>query len=328
MSADPLVSIIVPVYNAEAYVRDCIESLLKQTYKKIEVILINDGSTDKSGLIVDDLAAVDRRIKAVHKKNGGVSSARNVGLEMSSGEYIMFVDSDDWVDESMVEIMSHALKRERVDMVSCGMRRIGVNGIIREVAYDYHPIDSVLCEQDVYLELVKELLYGGGSLCCRLISRSLVGSDRFIEGMRVSEDQEWLLRVARKIKSGVYIPDRFYNVRMRQNSATTRSSVSDIDDIEVVNQQIIAWAYKNRRTDDIYILNALFARSRLQYSAAIRAGCEGRVIAGLREKMKTSYKRSAQLPPAERIKYYISLLPPVLYRQTRLLLKKLRSESV
>ena len=99
---EELISIIVPVYNVEEYLKECIDSIINQTYKRIEIILVDDGSTDKSGKICDDYAKIDKRIKVVHKENGGLSDARNVGISVSSGKYIAFVDSDDWVEKNYV----------------------------------------------------------------------------------------------------------------------------------------------------------------------------------------------------------------------------------
>lgn len=107
-----LISVIVPVYNVEKYLRRCVESIMSQTYKEIEILLIDDGSTDDSGRICDDLAIKDRRIHVFHKENGGVSSARNLGIERACGDYICFVDSDDWIDidyfESAMPILKEA----------------------------------------------------------------------------------------------------------------------------------------------------------------------------------------------------------------------------
>ena len=96
---DDLISVIVPVYNVENYIAQCIESVIKQTYTKFEIILVNDGSKDNSGKICDEYALKDERIKVIHKENAGVSSARNVGIKQSKGQWITFIDSDDWVEE-------------------------------------------------------------------------------------------------------------------------------------------------------------------------------------------------------------------------------------
>ena len=105
----PLISIIVPIYNIAEYASECIQSLINQTYKNIEIILVDDGSTDHSPVICDEFAEQDERIKVIHKRNGGLSDARNAGLDVATGEYIGFVDGDDWVDEDMYETLYHLI---------------------------------------------------------------------------------------------------------------------------------------------------------------------------------------------------------------------------
>lgn len=113
------ISVIVPIYNVEKYLNRCVESILKQTYKNIEVILVDDGSTDGSGKKCDRFAENDDRIKVIHKKNGGLSDARNAGLEIASGEYIAFVDSDDWIFHTMFERLYTTLKEYDTELVVC-----------------------------------------------------------------------------------------------------------------------------------------------------------------------------------------------------------------
>ncbi len=113
------ISVIVPVYNVEKYLERCVESIFKQTYKNIEIILVDDGSTDNSGKICDKFLKKDERVKVIHKENGGLSDARNAGLEILSGKYIMFVDSDDWISPAMVEKMYRVLKLYNTELVVC-----------------------------------------------------------------------------------------------------------------------------------------------------------------------------------------------------------------
>lgn len=112
----PKVSVIIPVYNAEKYLRECIDSVLAQTFVDFEVLLINDGSTDGSGKICDEYAKKDKRIKVFHQENGGVSSARNLGLDNAKGEWITFVDSDDWIGENYFKCLSDSFN-EKVDLI-------------------------------------------------------------------------------------------------------------------------------------------------------------------------------------------------------------------
>lgn len=120
-----MISIIVPVYNTEKYLDRCIQSILSQTYTDFELLLVDDGSTDSSGAICDKYAEQDSRLRVFHKENGGVSSARNVGLNNAAGEYIIFVDSDDYMKPQMCEILYNTLIREKADIVICGTEETG-----------------------------------------------------------------------------------------------------------------------------------------------------------------------------------------------------------
>ncbi|GAL67061.1 beta-1,3-glucosyltransferase [Jejuia pallidilutea] len=116
------VSVVVPVYNVEKYLHRCVDSLLKQSYKNLEIILINDGSLDSSGEICDELAKKDHRIKVVHQKNGGLSAARNTGLNHVTGDYISFIDSDDWIEQSMYEEMLYYAYNHNLDIIECDIQ--------------------------------------------------------------------------------------------------------------------------------------------------------------------------------------------------------------
>lgn len=321
-----LVSVIVPVYNVEDYITDCVSSITMQTYKNLEIILVNDGSTDTSGEILEKLKIKDSRIILVDQKNGGVSKARNTGLDKASGDYIMFIDSDDWIDQEMVEKMLTIATTSKVGIVSCGMKYVDMSGKTRDNFYGNHTEGKVLNTRELYLEIIDELTYGGGSLCCRLIERGATKDVRFIESMRISEDQEWLLRVAENVSAAVYLREALYNVRVRRGSATTKSRLSDIDDIEVVNRKILSWASNNNASTDLRVVNTLFVRARLQYSSAIRADSGKDQLSILRKSMISRYARTVGIHKAEKIKYYISLLPPGLYLPVRSWLKQIRNE--
>jgi len=145
----PFISVIIPVYNVEQYLNRCVESLVNQGYEDYEIILIDDGSTDNSGRMCDEIAAKFVTISAVHKTNGGLGSARNVGLDCAKGEYVTFVDSDDWVTQDYFEFIEKHLKENRSDILKYGYQRIqnGVAGksvtpYFEEGYYDRRKIDS------------------------------------------------------------------------------------------------------------------------------------------------------------------------------------------
>ena len=121
---EDLVSIIIPVYNTEKYLSKCLESVINQTYKNLEIILINDGSTDKSKEICESFAKKDKRIQILNKENSGVSSARNHGMRLAKGQYIAFIDGDDYAEENYIEELLKNLKQTESDCVLCGYNRV------------------------------------------------------------------------------------------------------------------------------------------------------------------------------------------------------------
>lgn len=131
-SSNSLISVIVPVYNVKPYLEKCVASIVNQTYKNLEIILVDDGSTDGSGLLCDQFAQKDKRIKVIHKKNGGLSDARNAGMEVSTGDFIAFVDSDDWLDIDMYEILLSNIRKTNSDVAKCRCRRVFEKHIVDE----------------------------------------------------------------------------------------------------------------------------------------------------------------------------------------------------
>lgn len=121
-------SVIVPVYNVEKYLLECVNSIQTQTYKDLEIILVDDGSKDKSGEICDEIAASDPRVSVVHKQNGGLMAAWKTGVTYANGEYIGFVDSDDWIDEDMYSVLIESAEKDKADLVVCGLVKEYENG--------------------------------------------------------------------------------------------------------------------------------------------------------------------------------------------------------
>ena len=125
-----LISVIIPVYNVEAYLERCVDSVLSQTYKDLEIILVDDGSTDKSISICDAYAKKDQRIKVIHKENGGLSDARNAGLDMFNGNYVTFIDSDDWIEEDYIEYLHQLIVENQADLAVCDFNYIDEQGTL------------------------------------------------------------------------------------------------------------------------------------------------------------------------------------------------------
>ena len=174
---DYKVSVIVPVYNAENYIKKCVDSLTNQTYRNLEIVLVDDGSKDNSGKICDELAAKDERIKVIHKENGGLISAWKRGVAESSGDYLNFIDSDDWVDLNMIEEMAEYLTGEEREIVAGDYVIEKDDGSSRPVYQQLSPgiYDRAAIEKDVIPNLLgRENRYVTISRCMKLIGRRLI----------------------------------------------------------------------------------------------------------------------------------------------------------
>lgn len=142
---NPLISIIIPVFNVEKYIEKCVNSLLDQTYKNIEIILINDGSADNSGAVCESLAKKDSRIVVLHQNNSGVSAARNNGLDVMKGEFVTFVDSDDYVDSQFIECLYNALSINNADIATCGHYRVEFDGSLKKIYHLSDNPEEIIC---------------------------------------------------------------------------------------------------------------------------------------------------------------------------------------
>ncbi len=205
---EKLVSVIVAVYNIEEYLPRCVDSILAQTYRNLEIILVDDGSKDQSGSICDSYAEKDRRIKVIHKKNGGLSDARNAGMDAASGEYIGFVDGDDWIEPDMYRAMYFACEKEKAQAAVCRYKQITKSGII-----DGSAGNSVSLSRDEALEIYvcgdeRYLIYN--SVWSKLFARDLVEGMRFPVGKN-SEDIMFTTRAFCRMERLVYLDEAYYN---------------------------------------------------------------------------------------------------------------------
>ena len=135
-----MVTVIVPVYNVENYLRKCVDSIVHQTYSKLEIILIDDGSTDHSGVLCDELSLTDSRVRVIHKPNGGLSDARNAGIDAASGDWLSFIDSDDYITEDTIETLLDAAVSGKAEIAVCNMKRFFDSG---KTAGFYEPVHEM-----------------------------------------------------------------------------------------------------------------------------------------------------------------------------------------
>lgn len=211
---DITVSIIVPVYNVEKYLMKCIESIQQQTEEKIEIILVDDGSIDKSGEICDEYAVKDSRIKIVHKENGGLSDARNCGLDVSIGEYVAFVDADDYVDKEYISKMKKEMLAKNCDIVQCGYKRVYQDGSMKNFGATAK-ISSGKDVQRYFYEHGKSEPYV--IACNKLYRRSCFDTIRFPVG-RIHEDYATTYKIFYEASAISTIEDSLYYYVMRNGS--------------------------------------------------------------------------------------------------------------
>ena len=220
---NPLISVIIPVYNTEAYVEKCIRSVIGQTYKELEILIVDDGSTDSSGEICDRLATEDDRIRVFHQKNGGQASARNYALSVSRGEYIGYVDSDDWIAEDMYEVMLNTITQNDCDICVCG--RYAVEGDSIRPSFGSE-VDSLTVMDR--LEAVRRFLtYKSvdSSAWDKLWKRSVLEDVEFPIGY-ICEDIPFVYNALTKANRVVHCAQSFYYCLHRQGS-TSRSKFSE-----------------------------------------------------------------------------------------------------
>ncbi len=207
------VSVIVPVYNVEKYLRKCLDSLVNQTLKDIEIIIVNDGSKDHSDIIIEEYSNKYSHITAFKKENGGLSSARNFGIERATGEYIAFVDSDDWVESEMYEKMYLKAKEHDFDLIMCDFKEIHEN---ETKVYTCHLDHDLFTKEDIQ----KHMIDYYPSAWNKLYKRSLFKNLQFKEGVWF-EDVEFGYRLLPYVHSIGIVNNPFYNYLIRKGSITS-----------------------------------------------------------------------------------------------------------
>lgn len=221
MKQEVLLSVIVPVYNVEAFLPRCVDSLLRQTYRNLEILLVDDGSPDSSGRICDDYAEKDSRIRVIHKENGGLSSARNAGLDIAAGEYIAFLDSDDWIEPEAYETMLGLMERYAVKLVCAG--RYDVYGTER--VKGLCPEKEEKISGEAFAGRIFRWDHCDSAAWDKLYHRSLWESLRYPVG-KICEDVPVTYRLALEAGEVALCPCPFVNYYHRPGSITM-SAVSE-----------------------------------------------------------------------------------------------------
>ncbi|WP_426350917.1 glycosyltransferase family 2 protein [Alloiococcus sp. CFN-8] len=229
-----IISVIVPIYNVQLYLPQCLDSILQQTYRNLEVILIDDGSTDQSGIICDTYSKKDNRITVIHQHNGGAASAKNTGLSVATGEYLAFVDSDDFLELDAYEYMIDQLKSKGADIIQCSFSKVYLDGVENQIKLNQ------LCEFDTEAYLSRYTIdWTCGLLWDKLYRRDLFKNVFFEEGHKI-DDEFFTYQGVMNAKKIIHSPHIVYNYRQRKSSVMTSVDSKNqivLDKLNYLNQR-------------------------------------------------------------------------------------------
>lgn len=240
----PKFSIIVPIYNSEKYLKNCIDSILNQTYGDFELLMIDDGSTDMSSKICDEYEKKDDRIRVVHKKNGGVSTARNNGLNVAEGEYLIFVDSDDSIEKYMLERINEKIIENDADFIICGKfkeeQEINLEKIINNT--DIENLKDMIINEKI------------NSTWGKAYKRKIMQMIRFDTSITIGEDLLFNIEYMKKTKRIYMLNKKLYNYNTEnENSLTKKYIKNKYEQLTKVNIQLENYLkqYKNKKLDSV-----------------------------------------------------------------------------
>lgn len=226
---DPLISIIIPVYKVEYYLRKCLESVLSQTYRNLEIIIVDDGSPDNCPRICDEYASIDPRIIVIHKENGGQSSARNAALDIAKGEYIAFVDSDDYIEPNYIKELYFRIIKDKSDIAVCDYSIISTKG--KKIEKKYMKSSSVIDERQ-FCDLESNKYYFFAIAFWNKLFKSNIWDNIRLKEGKYAEDSFAMTEYIKKVKKISIVNMPLYNYVQRDESAVHSFSKKNLDAIE------------------------------------------------------------------------------------------------
>lgn len=300
----PEISVIVPVYKVEKYLNRCVDSILAQTFADFELVLVDDGSPDQCAVICNKYAVEDDRVKVIHKSNGGLSSARNAGVDIAAGRYIVFVDSDDWVHCEMLESMMQLAMKYQADIVEMGFCRVYENQteVINEVEESIAVLDGIKAAESLY----EDTFYGINSAWGKMIKYKLFRDIRFPEG-RVCEDSAILYRLLLQTEICVSSSKIMYYYYQTEESITrgTFNSKRFLDGIQAF-EEISEYAHKHR-LKRLYDLNQITLVGCLlkSYSKLLTNGFDDEAKQMLSKLRRISFLRNTEMRIKMKVYYLV-----------------------
>ena len=296
------VSVIVPVYNVEKYLDKCLTSLVNQTLKELEIIIINDGSTDNSQKVIDKYSKKYKNIIAITKENGGVSEARNLGLEKATGEYIGFIDSDDWIEPNMYELMYQKAITENFDIVACDTQAIYND---KKVYISSNIKDDNVSNKELMIDAYAVIWN-------KIYKKELLNDIKFKKGMNFCEDVEFLYMIYSKVKKIGVIKEPLHNYLQREGSLTYVYDKKLYKLIEAMDD--VLEYYKKNKLLDKYYDEIEYTYARYLYATFIKRMSKTRNKEEFNKAVSLVIEKvNKEFPNYKKNKYLIGLNPKKIY---------------
>ena len=277
----PLISVIVPIYNVENYLERCVESIIHQTYKNLEIILVDDGSPDNCPQMCDEWAKKDNRIKVIHKENGGLSDARNAGTMIASGELVAYIDSDDWIESKMFEDMYNRMQKDGSDIVASGVNWVEEDGSLIRV--ESSEIDCVLDRTESMTELLGDRKFKQ-HVWNKLYKFKLIKNIPFEKG-KYHEDVFWSYQVVGSADRVSVMTKSYYNYVQRSNSIMGESySIKRLDALDAMKQRC---EYMSDHFPELYdkALNVYIGSCMYHIQLAINASADKSIVKNIKDRV-------------------------------------------
>ena len=312
MNNKELISVIIPVYNVRSYLEKCFASVAGQNWRNLEIILVDDGSTDGSGELCEELARRDSRVRVIHKKNGGLGSARNAGIDAAKGEILSFVDSDDWIEGGMYDTMTEIMHRENAQIIACGIKRVSEAGT---VSYYQDNLEerAVYSREEALIELPKNERLSN-SMCNKLFQRET------IKGLHINEqifyeDNPFTPQCIARAERVAYTAEPFYCYFERSGSISRKGfSVREFDRVTADRMRLDFYHEHFPQCEFAAAIAYIGSGLKVYYqSRDCQEARERREQ--LREELKRTIRSYPELPFTEkqRAKAKLFLLSPALY---------------
>ena len=312
MDNKELISVIIPVYNVRPYLEKCFASVAGQNWRNLEIILVDDGATDGSGDLCEELARRDSRVRVIHKKNGGLGSARNAGIDAAKGEILSFVDSDDWIEPGMYDAMTEIMHRENAQIIACGIKRVSEAG---EVSFYQDNLEErrVFTREEALIELPKNERLSN-SMCNKLFRRET------IKGLHINEqifyeDNPFTPQCIARAERVAYTAEPFYCYFERSGSISRKGfSVREFDRVTADRMRLDFYREHFPQCEFAAAIAYIGSGLKVYYQSR---DCQGarEWREQLREELKRTIRSYPELPFTEkqRAKAKLFLLSPALY---------------